>query len=99
MGSAKLFNILTHCLFKVIKLSVVQQEDGNMNKPQNGILKLIGLNVILIGMMIYIYPQFAESEMFTDGAVTMLYGIGIILVAISIVLILSKIYITKQLSR
>lgn len=70
-----------------------------MSESQDGILKLIFGNMVLIGIMLYIYPQFAESEYFTDGAVTILYGISIILVAISIVVICLKIYATKQLNR
>ena len=49
-----------------------------MSESQDGILKLIFGNMVLIGIMLYIYPQFAESEYFTDGAVTILYGISII---------------------
>ena len=70
-----------------------------MSESQYSTLKLIVLNIILIGLMIYVYPQFAESERFTHGAITIIYGISTILVVISAALICLKIYATKQLNR
>ena len=58
-----------------------------MSKTEYITFKLIGANILLIVLMIYSYPRAIESEIVTGGGVTTLYGLGIILIVISAVLI------------
>ena len=67
-----------------------------MSKTKYNLHKLIILNIILIVLMIYTYPQAVESEMITNGAVTILYELGIMVVAISSLLIYLKIRTPKR---
>ena len=72
------------------------KDSEKMSKPKYNLHKLIVLNIILIVLMIYTYPQAVESEMITNGAVTILYELGIMVVAISALLIYLKIRTSKQ---